>query len=91
MLRRRCPGRAPLALSRVGEACSDVLTSELRKISRHLVFRHATGEVTKDVAYRDSRATNPRLAESNVWVDGNALQQIHGRSLRQLPSGAKWR
>jgi hypothetical protein len=88
-LRSRCTQSAPLAFGRVGKTCPDVLARELREIPKNLVLRHASGKVPEDVADGDAGTTDARLSEPDGRVQSNALEQLHGCSLRHLTLTAK--
>ena len=77
--------RSPLALRRVRETRSDVLTSELRKIREDLILRHSSGEVPEDVTNRNPSAADTGLPEPDLRVDVDSIQKAHDEaSLRQV-------
>ena len=79
--------RSPLALRRVRETRSDVLSSELRKIREDLILRHPSGEVPEDVTNRNASAPDTGLPEPDLRVDVDSIQKAHDEaSLRQVNS-----
>ena len=80
------PEGAPLTLSCVRQAGFDVLTRKLGKLSQDLFFGHAASQVSKNVADRDPRATDARLAEPDGWIDADPIKEVrHGMSVREPP------
>ena len=81
--RRNAQGSA-LAFSRVGQACPDVIACELWEVGQELVLRHPTGQVAKDIAYRDPSPTNTWFAKPDPGIGADTIEEIHKLSLQQL-------
>ena len=83
---------APLALGRrVCKTSPDVVGRQLRKISQDLALRHASCQVAQYVTDGDAGAPNARLAKSDGRINRDSVDQVHGGSLRHLPSASKLR
>jgi hypothetical protein len=75
------------AFSRVRQAGPDIFARELGKIGQDPVFRHPTRQIPENIAHRDSGTANARLSKPDCRIDGDAIRDTHGPSLRQVVTG----
>jgi len=75
--------RPTLPLCRVGQARSDVVTGQLRKIPKNVILGHAASKIPEHVSDRDAGAPYAGLAKPHFRIDRDTFQRTHRTSLRQ--------
>ena len=75
--------RAPLAFRRERETSANIFSGELGELAQKLILGCAASQVRQHVTNGNPRATDAWLAEANLCVDHNAVEEGHERSLRE--------
>ena len=55
--------------------------SQLRKINEQFWLNAAGGKISQYFTHGNARAADARFAESNLWVDTDAVQVLHSPTL----------
>jgi hypothetical protein len=71
---RRDAECSTFAFGRVGQAGPDVVARQLRKLPEDLVLGRPAGQVPQDVTDSDARASDARLAESDIRVNRDPMR-----------------
>ena len=82
--RRRNALRPTFPLGSVGQAGSNVVARQLRKLLQELFLRGAAGQIPEHIANGDTGASDTRLPESHRWVETDAIEERHTPSVGDL-------
>ena len=69
--------KTSLTVSRKGEACVEIIASQVGEIRKDLRFWHARREIIKHVIDGDSKTSNAGFATHLIGLDGDDLAIVH--------------